>query len=250
MKILVCIKRVPDTTTKIKIHGDGKRIDPAGVKFVLNPYDEIAVEKAVQIKEAKGEAEVVVLSLGPPEAATEIRTALAMGADRGILLKADATGWDSHAVATALAEAARAENPDLILFGRQAVDDDEMQVGVRVAEMLGLPSAHIVGALELGDGKMTLRREIEGGFETIECPLPAVVTAQKSLAEPRYPSLKGIMAAKKKPLEQRDVAPPGAKIEILKMELPPDRPPGKIVGEGVEAVPKLVELLHGEAKVI
>jgi electron transfer flavoprotein beta subunit len=250
MKILVCIKRVPDTTTKIKIHSDGKRIDPSGVKFVLNPYDEIAVEKAIQIKEAKGEGEVIVLSLGPAAAATEIRTALAMGADRGILLRSEDADWDAHSVATALAEAIRGESPDLVLLGRQAVDDDEMQVGGRVAEILGLPSVHMAGQMELGDGKMTLRREIEGGFETLECSLPAVVTAQKSLAEPRYPSLKGIMAAKKKPIDEREAANPGSKIEILAMELPPERPPGRIVGEGAEAVAKLVELLHGEAKVI
>ncbi len=251
MKILVCVKRVPDTTTKVKVGGDGKSIDPAGVKFVMNPYDEIPVTRAVELKESiGGDTEVVILSLGPADATSEIRTALAMGGDRGILLKAADGYWDSHAVAVALAEAIRAESPDLILFGKQAVDDDDMQVGGRVAEILDLPSTHLAGSLEVNGDKLHLTREIEGGTETIESSLPAVVTAQKSLAEPKYPSLKGIMAAKKKPIEEKDAAHPGAKLEVVALELPPDRPPGKIVGEGVDAVGPLVELLRSEAKVI
>ncbi len=250
MKIFVCVKRVPDTTTKVKVGSDGKSLDPTGVKYVVNPYDEIAIAKAVELRDAAGDSEVVILSLGPADAATEVRTALAMGADRGILLETGDEAWDSHAVATCLAEALRAESPDLVLFGKQAVDDDEMQVGGRVAELLELPSAHLIGQLEIDGGKLRMSREIEGGTESLECALPAVVTAQKSLAEPKYPSLKGIMAAKRKKLDQQKVEHPGARTEVVAMELPPDRPPGKIVGKGTDAVPALVELLHGEAKVI
>jgi len=249
MKIVVCVKRVPDTATKVKI-ADGNRLDPSGVKYVLNPYDEIPVTKAVEIASSRDDCEVVVLSLGPAEAATEVRTALAMGADRGILLRGEEGYWDPHSVSTRLAEAIREESPDLVLFGKQAVDDDEMQVGGRVAELLGLPSAHLAGTLELDESKLRMTREVEGGKETLECDLPAVVVAQKSLAEPKYPSLKGIMAAKKKPIDERDVSHPGALVEVLSMELPPERAPGKIVGEGKDAVPELVELLHTEAKVI
>lgn len=251
MKIVVCVKRVPDTTTKVKVAGDGKSLDPAGVKFVLNPYDEIAVTKAVELKEAAGgDSEVVILSLGPSDAATEIRTALAMGGDRGLHLVNDDGGWDGHAVSVRLAEAIRDESPDLVFFGKQAVDDDEMQVGGRVAELLELPSAHLVGTLEIDGTRLEMSREVEGGRETLECDMPAAIIAQKSLAEPKYPSLKGIMAAKRKPLDSRPVDNPGAKLEVLSMELPPPRPDGKIVGEGVDAVGPLVELLHTEAKVL
>lgn len=251
MKIVVCVKRVPDTTTKVQVGGDGKSIDPAGVKYVMNPYDEIPVTKAIEIKESVGgDSEVVILSLGSADAATEVRTALAMGADRGILLETSEGNWDSHAVSLRLAEALRDEAPDLVFFGKQAVDDDDMQVGGRVAELLDMPGAHLVGSMEVDGSTLRMTREVEGGTETLECSLPAAIVAQKSLAEPKYPSLKGIMAAKRKPIDQRAVEHPGAGIEVLAMELPPARPDGRIVGEGVAAVDELVELLRNEAKVI
>ncbi len=249
MNIIVCIKQTPDTETKVRIGADGKTIDPTGVNYILNPYDEFAVEEALQIKERLG-GEVTVVSLGPDRVTSAIRTALAMGADKAVHIKMDDTYLDSHAVASALASVIKDMPYDLILMGKQAVDDDNMQVGPRLATLLDLPCVTVVTKLEVGGGKLTAEREVEGGIEVVEAPLPAVVTAQKGLNEPRYASLKGIMMAKKKPVEEKTVEVPGAKLNILKMEYPPERQAGKFFGKGVEDVPELVRRLHEEAKVI
>jgi len=249
LKIAVCIKRVPDTETRIKVAADGKSIDEAGVKFILNPYDEFAVEEALRLKEKAGSGEVVVVAMGLDNAQETIRTALAMGADRGILLKG-APSLDPLDAARALAAELKGGGYDLILFGKLAIDDYSQAVGTMVAELLELPSVSAVSHLELSGGKGTAEREIEGGVEVVEFSTPAVLTADKGLNEPRYPALKGIMAAKKKPL---DVKPamlgPGA-LEILALMPPPERKEGKIVGEGPAAVLELVRLLREEAKVL
>jgi electron transfer flavoprotein beta subunit len=250
MNIAVCIKRVPDSETRVKIASDGKRIDEAGVKFVLNPYDEFAVEEALQRKEKAGAGEVAVICLGPAAAQETIRTALAMGADRGVLLQTDAIPADGFVTAQAIAAELKPGAWDLILFGKMAIDDYNQQVGPMVAELLGLPCVTAIAHLELDGAKGVAEREIEGGIEVVEFPLPAVITADKGLNDPRYPALKGIMAAKKKPLEVKPVQLAAGGIEVVALTPPPERKEGKIVGEGPDAVPELVRLLREEAKVL
>ncbi len=250
MKIVVCAKQVPDTETKVRIGSDGKTIETSDVNYILNPYDEYAVEEALQIKEKQGSGEVTVLSLGPERVTSAIRTVLAMGADNAIHIKTNDTYLDSYAVSTALSEVLREMEYDLILMGKQAVDDDNVQMGPRIAALLAIPCVSVVTRLEINDGHLVAEREVEGGVEIVEASFPAIITCQKGLNEPRYASLKGIMMAKKKPVEQKTVEIAGAKLSTLKMEYPPARKEGKIVGEGAEAVPELVKLLHEEAKVI
>ncbi|HET7276260.1 MAG TPA: electron transfer flavoprotein subunit beta/FixA family protein [Longimicrobiaceae bacterium] len=249
MKSIVCVKRVPDTETRIRIAGDGQSIDPAGVKFVLNPYDEFAVEAALKHKEEAGEGEVTVLSVGAAESAESLRTALAMGADQAVLLKTDAAP-EGLAVASAIAAEVEGREYDLLLFGMKAVDDDLQAVGPMVAQLLGIPAVTVVTEFSAADGKITAHREIEGGTEIVELSAPCVITLTKGSYEPRYASLKGIMAAKRKPLEEKDaqVGDSGTRIEELK--LPAERQPGRIVGEGPDAVPELLRLLREEAKVL
>jgi electron transfer flavoprotein beta subunit len=250
VKIAVCIKRVPDTETRIKIAADGRSIDESGVKFVLNPYDEYAVEEALRRKEAAGAGEVVVISLGPDAAQETIRTALAMGADRGVLLKTDQRAVDPLVIARALAAEIKDGGYDLVLFGKLAIDDYHHAVGPMVAELLGLPGVSAAARLELKDGTGTAEREVEGGVEVVEFPLPAVLTADKGLNEPRYPALKGIMAAKRKPLEVKPVTLEAGGLEVMELALPPERKPGRILGEGPDAVPALIAALRTEARVL
>ncbi len=251
MNILVCIKQVPSTDTKVKIGSDGKSIDPTGVQYVLNPYDEFAVEEALRIKEKTGTGSVTILCLGPSEAQKEIRTCLAMGADQGILIKDPAAHQkDAFAVSVLLANQIKKIPYDLIFFGKQAVDQDNSQVGQRVATLLGIPCVIEVVKMELQEKKVLIEKEVEGGREKIEVHLPAAITTQKGLNEPRYASLKGIMAAKKKPIEE--VAPDAveSKMKLVELTLPAPRPEGRIVGKGKEAVPELIRLLKEEAKVL
>ncbi len=250
MNIVVCVKHVPDTETVIKIAGDGKSIEPAGIKWVLNPYDEFAVEAALQLKEKAGEGEVTVVTLGPDAAAAALRTALAMGADKAILLKGDAGFSRGLGVAKALAAVIRELPCDVLLFGSRSVDDDNAQVGPMVATLLDLPCATTITKLAIDGATATFERPIEGGVEAGTTPLPAAFTCHKGLNEPRYASLKGIMAAKKKPVEERTPAALAAELELVSLAFPPERPPGRIVGEGAAAVPELVRLLREEAKVI
>ena len=181
MNIVVCMKQVPDTETRIKIGSDGRSIDPTDVEWVVNPYDEYAVEEALQIKERAGEGEVVILSVGGERAATAIRSCLAMGADRGIFLKTDTPFGDSYATASALAAILKEMEFDVLFFGKQAVDDDNTQMGQLVAQMLDLPCVTVVTKLELEDGKAKAHREVEAGTEIVETALPAVFTAEKDL---------------------------------------------------------------------
>ncbi|MHC4601445.1 MAG: electron transfer flavoprotein subunit beta/FixA family protein [Planctomycetota bacterium] len=251
MKIVVCVKRVPDTETRVKVAEDGLGIDPAGVSFVLNPYDEYAVEEAIRIKEKDKETEITVLCLGVGESTKEIRTALAMGCDTGVLIKDDAgPSRTPEEVAGILASALKGMEFDLLLFGKQAVDDDAAGVGTMVASRLGLPVVSFINGLELDGGKAVAKRDVEGGVETFELPLPAAFTASKGLNEPRLPALKGIMKAKKKKIAELTPAGGEVKTRIVKLELPAGRSGGKIVGEGPEAVPELVRLLKEEAKVL
>src|SRR5467141_385427 len=250
MKIAVCIKRVPDSETRVKIAADGKSLDEAGVKFVLSPYDEFAVEEALQRKEKAGSGEVAVFCLGPAAAQETIRTALATGADRGVLLQTDKIPHDPFEAAKIIAAELKGTSWDLILFGRMAIDDYNHQDGTLVAELLGLPCVTAVSHLDIDGTKGVAEREIEGGIEVVDFSLPAVLTTDKGLNEPRYPALKGIMAAKKKPLEVKTVSLGGGGLELLALTPPPERKEGKIVGEGAAAVPELVRLLREEAKVL
>ncbi len=251
MNVIVCIKRVPSTDTKIKISADGKSIDPTGVEYVLNPYDEIAIEEGLRIKEKAGAGEVTILSLGPNEVQKELRTALAMGADKAILLKDEKMySRDAFAIATMLAAQIQKMPHDVIFFGKQAVDQDNNQVGQRVATLLGLPCVCEVVKLTLDGKKATVEREVEGGRELIETNLPAVFTTQKGLNEPRYASLKGIMAAKKKTIEEVAATETESKMKLVEMTLPAARAAGRIVGKGPEAVSELIRALREEAKVL
>ncbi len=258
MKIVVCAKFVPDTAIKIKIAPDGKEVDLSDVSFIVNPYDEFAVEEALKIKEAKG-GEVIIVGAGSEQATAGLRTCLAMGADSAILVNDPSLEKaDSFAIGTILARVCRELSPDLILFGKHAIGVDNAQVPSVVAEQLDLPQASVVTKLELVENGFRAERDIEGAKEIIEGSLPAVITAQKGLNIPRYASLKGIMAAKKKKIENKTLDALGLsaddlkpRISIEEVKLPPARPPGKILeGDVAEVVPQLVKLLHEEAKII
>ena len=249
MKIAVCVKRVPDTGTRIRIADDGRSLSSDGVKFVLNPYDEFAVEAALQLAEAGVADSVTLLALGPDEAKETLRHGLALGAHDAVLLRGETT-MDGWATAQALAaELARRED-GLVLFGAKAVDDDQQQVGPMVAGVLGRPCVTSITEIEVADSVATCRRSVEGGQEVVEVDLPAVATVTKGRYEPRYASLRGIMMAKRKPIADKEAAhfAPGLVVEAI--EYPPERQPGRIVGSGVEAVGELVRLLREEEGVV
>ncbi len=249
MDILICIKRVPDTETRVKIGGDGTAIEPSGVKYVMSPYDEFALEAALRTKEAAGSGEITLLTLGDPSSTETLRAGLAMGADKAVLLKGEVT-MDGLATAKALAAEVEASGAPLVLFGVKAADDDQQQTGPMVATLLGRPCATAVASFEVGDGVVTGHREVEGGAEEVELTLPAVLTITKGAFEPRYASLKGIMAAKRKPLVEKDAQVAESRLVVQSLETPPARPEGRIVGEGAEAAGELVRLLREEAKVL
>lgn len=249
MNIIAFVKRVPATTTNVVVADN--QLDPAGVEFVLNPYDEYAVEEALQLKEKAGDGSVTVITLGAAEAQKELRTALAMGADAAVLLSnGEAPDADAATTARALATACEGRDFDLLLFGKQAVDRDQHGVGPGVATRLGIACITEVVKLEITDGKVVAEREVEGGRETIEATLPCAITCTKGLNEPRFASLKGIMQAKRKPMEIIEVDLGSAAIEVISMKMPSARPAGRIVGEGAAAVPELVAALRDEAKVL
>jgi len=264
VNIIVCLKQVPDTESQIKVAPDGKTIVTDDVKWVMNPYDEFGVEEALQIKEKLG-GEVTVIGLGPKRVTESIRTALAMGADKGILIN-DPALENSDALATgrALAAAIKDLDYDLIFTGQRGVDDDMGLVGATLAEFLDIPQLSIIVKAEVSeDGKsVKVNRPVEGQTLVIEASLPAVITTQKGLNEPRYASLPGIMKAKKKPLEEKTLADLGLdasqvgegarKLKIMELTPPPQREAGKIIeGETPEAkAAELVRLLHEEAKLI
>lgn len=264
MDIIVCMKQVPDTESKIKVNPEGTGIVTEGLKWVMNPYDEYAVEEGLKIKEKLG-GTVTILCLGPDRATEAIRTALAMGADEAVHLNDPAfEGSDSFTTAKILAHAIKQMKYDLILAGKQAVDMDASQVFGCLAELLGLPYVSVVVGLEISsDGKTaTAKRETEGGVEEIiETPLPAVIAAQKGLNEPRYASLPNIMKAKRKEIKKLDltalgltaddVGEKGSKLKTKNFRLPPERQAGKrIEGEPAETAAELAKLLREEAKLI
>ncbi len=249
MILAVCVKQVPDTETRVKIAADGRSFDPAGVTWIMNPYDEFALEQALLLKEKAGAGEIVALSVGGAGVQTTLRNALAMGADRAIHLRTDATP-DPLALSAAIAAELKGLNPEMIWFGKQAVDDDAAQVGPMVAERLGLPCVTVVASFELDGSTARAEREIEGGRERVETSLPAVFTAEKGLNNPRYASLKGIMAAKKKTIEEKPASLGEPGLEVISLALPAPRGAGRIVGEGAAAVADLVKALRDEAQVI
>lgn len=250
MKIAICVSHVPDTATKVKVGQDGKKIDTAGVTYVINPYDEIAVEEGLKTKEKLGgDSEVIILSVGSDSSKETIRKALAMGADKGILLKTD-NEIDSFGVAKVLADEIKNLGCELVFCGKQSVDYDNSITGQLIAEILDYSCVPVVVKLDIDGNKISAEREIEGGREIVESQMPAVITAQKGLNEPRYASLKGIMAAKKKTIEEKPAATADNLTEILKMQLPMAKQPGRILGTDSSAVPELVRLLREEAKVI
>lgn len=250
MKIAVCVKRVPDMDARFRISADGTSLDEAGLKFDINEPDAWAVEAALRLKEKAGQGEVVVFSLGPAAAQETIRKALSMGADRGIHLAADHIPFDGFAIARALAAELKDGAFDLILFGKMSPDSSSGIVGPIVAELLDYACVTAISQLDIADGKGSAKRELEGAQEFVEFQLPAVLTVDEGLNTARYPSLKGIMAAKKKPLESKPAQLGETMVTIKSLAMPPDRPPGKIVGEGAAAVPELVRLLQNEAKVL
>lgn len=258
MKIVVCVKYVPDTAIKIKIASSGNEVDLSDITYVINPYDEFAVEEALKLREKHG-GEVVVIGAGSEGATAGLRTCLAMGADSAILVSNPSLDKaDSFVIGTVLSKVCRSLSPDLILFGKHAIGVDNGQVPSVVAEQLDIPQASVVTKLEIQDKTFRAERDIEGAQEIIEGSLPAVITAQKGLNVPRYASLKGIMAAKKKQIAIQTLESLGLSADDLKprmsieqITMPPSRPAGKILkGDVAEVVPQLVKLLHEEAKII
>jgi electron transfer flavoprotein beta subunit len=250
VKIAVCIKRVPDMEMRFSIAADRTSLDQTGMKYEMGDFDGYALEVGLQLAEKHGPGEVVVLSLGPDGVQEILRKGLAMGATRAVQLKVDQVPFDGLATAKALAEELRSGGYDLILFGRMATDTANGTVGPMTAELLGLPCVTGISHLNLADRTGTARRDLEGASETVEFPLPAVLTIDEGIARPRLASLKGIMAAKKKPLETRPAQLGPANLTVQRMEQPADRPPGRIIGEGADAVPELLRLLQTEAKVL
>jgi electron transfer flavoprotein beta subunit len=250
VKIAVCIKRTPDSESRFKIAASGVAIDETGLKFDMDDFAGYAVEAALQINEKAGGGETVVVAVGPDSVQEALRKAMSMGAERAVQLKTDAVPADGLAVAKALAAELRDGGFDLVLFGKHAFDTSAAVVGTATAELLGLPCVTAVSQLSVADGKGSARRELEGAAELVEFPLPAVVTIDEGVARPRYPSLKGIMAAKKKSLESKPAQLGAVRVAVQKAELPPERPAGRIIGEGSAAVPELVRLLQTEAKVL
>ncbi len=249
MKIAVCIKRVPDMEMRFSIAGDRKSLDGSGLKYEMGDFDGYALEVGLQLVEKHG-GELVVLSIGPDGVQETLRKGLAMGAARAVQLKAEEVPFDGLAIARALASEVENGGYDLILFGRMATDTANGTVGPMTAELLDLPCVTAISHLEIAGGRGTARRELEGSAETMSFPLPAVLTIDEGIARPRLASLKGIMAAKKKPLEVKPAQLGEASLVVESMSLPPDRPPGRIIGEGADAVPELLRLLQTEAKVL
>jgi electron transfer flavoprotein beta subunit len=250
VKLAVCVKRVPDMDVRFRIAADNVSVDEAGLKFDLNDFDAWAVEAALRLKDKNAGSEVTVISLGPDVVQETIRKGLSMGADRGVHLKADKVPFDGFAVASALAAELKSGGYDLILFGKMSPDSSNGVVGQMVGELLDLPCVSAISSLEITGGKGTAKRELEGAQEIVEFPLPAVLTVDEGLNTARLPSLKGIMAAKKKPLESRAAQLPQPQLTVTRLELPPERQAGRIIGEGAAAVPELVKLLQTEAKVL
>jgi electron transfer flavoprotein beta subunit len=247
MNIAVCVKQVPDTETRIQLIDH--KINEDDINFILNPYDEFAVEEALQLAE-KNDGEVTIISLGPDRVVAGIRNALAMGATKAIHIKTDQMPDDPLYVAENLAAVLKEGNYDLILLGKQAIDDDHSQMASLLANKMGLSAVAVVVKLEIESGNIKAEREIDGAHEIVECAMPAIISTQRGLNEPRYASLKGIMKAKKVKIEAKEPIAAVCNLEVQSFHYPPEKEAGKIVGESADAVPELLRLLHEEAKVI
>jgi electron transfer flavoprotein beta subunit len=249
MKVLVPVKRVIDYNVKVRVKPDGSGVELGGVKMSMNPFDEIAVEEAIRLKEKGKVTEIVAVSIGPQQAQETIRTALAMGADRGILVKVEGT-VEPLAVAKILKALVEAESPDLVILGKQAIDDDSNQTGQMLAALLGWPQGTFASKVEIGEGSVDITREVDGGLQTVALKLPAIVTTDLRLNEPRYASLPNIMKAKKKPIDEKSAADLGVdtapRLTVLKTVEPGGRKAGVKVGSAAE----LVQKLKTEASVI
>jgi electron transfer flavoprotein beta subunit len=256
---VVCIAQVPDTEARIKIAGGGLRIDEAGLKFIVSPYDEFALEEAIRLKDAKG-GDVTVISFGPDRVQQALRECLARGATKALHIKGEVADADSLGIAKVLAAAIKSVPHDLVFFGKQGVGTDNSLVGPMVAELLGYPQVNVVTHFEIGEGKATAHREIEAAEEVIEVSLPAVITAQKGLNEPRYASLKGIMAAKKIPIESKSVSDLGLqdsdvfnqRVKVVSLELPAEKKSGRKIegGDAAAAAREIVKYIREEAKAL
>jgi len=256
---VVCISQVPDTEARIKIAADKRHIDETGVKFIVSPFDEVALEEAIKVKEKKG-GDVTVLTFGPDRAAQALRECLARGATKAMHITGDASDGDSLGIAKVLAAAIKSAPHDLVFFGKQGVGTDNSLVGPMVAELLGYPQVNVVTHLEVGEGTITAHREIEGAEEIIEASLPAVVTAQKGLNEPRFASLKGIMAAKKVPIDTKTVAGLGLdekdvfnqRVRVVAIEPPPEKSGGRKIdgSDPAAAAREILKYIREEAKAL
>jgi electron transfer flavoprotein beta subunit len=249
MKLLVCVKRVVDYNVKIRVKPDGSGVELANIKMSMNPFDEIAVEEAVRLKEQGKATEIVAVSIGPQQAGETIRTALAMGADRGILVKTDAT-VEPLAVAKILAKVVEQEKPDLIIMGKQAIDDDANQTGQMLAALLGWPQGTFAFKVNVTEGSIDVTREVDGGLQTVGLKLPAVVTTDLRLNEPRYASLPNIMKAKKKPLDETSPETLGVDVSPRLKVIKTTEPGGRKAGVKVGSVAELVQKLKVEAGVL
>ncbi|KLK90963.1 electron transfer flavoprotein subunit beta [Microvirga vignae] len=249
MKLLVCVKRVVDFNVKIRVKGDGSGVELANVKMSMNPFDEIAVEEAVRLKEQGKATEIVAVSIGPSQAAETLRTALAMGADRGLLVKTDAA-VEPLAVAKILKGVIAQEQPDLVIMGKQAIDDDANQTGQMLAALLGWPQGTFAFKVNVGEGAVDVTREVDGGLQTVGLKLPAIVTTDLRLNEPRYASLPNIMKAKKKPLDETSPEALGIDVSPRLKVLKTAEPGGRKAGVKVGSVAELVQKLKTEAGVL
>jgi electron transfer flavoprotein beta subunit len=249
MKLLVCVKRVVDYNVKIRVKPDGSGVELANIKMSMNPFDEIAVEEAVRLKEQGKATEIVAVSIGPQQAGETIRTALAMGADRGILVKTDAA-VEPLAVAKILAKVVEQEKPDLIILGKQAIDDDANQTGQMLAALLGWPQGTFAFKVNVGEGSIDVTREVDGGLQTVGLKLPAIVTTDLRLNEPRYASLPNIMKAKKKPLDETSPETLGVDVSPRLKVVKTAEPGGRKAGVKVGSVAELVQKLKVEAGVL
>lgn len=248
MNILVCISLVPDTTSKIAVGSDGKSLNPQGIKFILNPYDEFAIEAGLRLKEKHG-GSLTTVTVGSTASKEILQRALAMGSDTAVLIN-DPSASDSFCVAQSIADLAKETQPDVVFFGRQSIDYDSFVVPSMVAELLDWPSITMVSSLSIDGTAVQAERDVEGGKETVTASLPCVLSAQKGLNEPRYPKLPDIMKAKSKPVAERAPSNAAARVEVVGMELPDNKRLNKILGDTEADINELVRMLHEEAKVI
>ena len=260
MNSVVCISHVPDTESRINVAAGGKKVDETGLKFIVSPYDEFALEEAIRLKEKSGGGDVTVITFGPDRAQQALRDALARGATKALHVKGDSGEADSLGVAKVLAAAIKTIPHDVVFFGKQGVGMDNGLVGPMVAELLGYPQVNVVTHLEVGEGKLTAHREIEGAEEVIEAPTPAVITAQKGLNEPRYASLKGIMAAKKIAIDVKSIADLGLddgdvlnkRVTVVKFEQPPEKTGARKIdgADAAAAAKEILKYIREEAKAL